>query len=229
MIVSFLRNQKREAMAHFKKATLAIPILILTAFYSCNNNQRRQQSTVDSTTVNQTAEKDNYLITCKTFGKVDRNDGEKALKMKFGEMALKRDSFFKEGMFEEMITTVNAGKDDEFQVHWNDVGIPKLIVVSQPNSPYHLSNGIKIGATLKELVNLNHAAISFYGFGWDYGGTISGFNKGVMENQYPCFSGVLDGAGISADQLVGDKVFSSDLPGVDTEKINLKEMRIELR
>ncbi len=174
----------------------------------------------------------NYIITCDSVGIISRNDKEQQLRIKFGETTISRDSFFLEGMFQEMISVVNKGEVDELKIHWNKHGQIRMVEIDNPRSPYQLANGVKIGTSLAELTQINQKAISFYGFGWDYGGTINNFNKGVLENQFPCFSGVLmqDKENAKTEiNLFGDKVFTTDTPDIDQHNICLKVIRVSYR
>lgn len=43
-------------------------------------------------------------------------------------------------------------------------------------------DGIQLGMTLKQLVEINGKPVTFYGIGWDYGGGVSNYNGGKLEN-----------------------------------------------
>ncbi len=215
-------------MFRLKKEIWLIFMFIIGILNACDYRKKADQKVAG----NQLADsivKDNYLITCETVGLIGKKDKELQLNMKFGETAVKRDSLFKEGMYEEMITVVNSGKNSELKVHWNKHGQIKMIVISHPNSPYRYANGIKLGVSLNSMAALNQKAISFYGFGWDYGGTISDLNGGEIQKQYPCFAGVfaVKEKQISST-LLGDKILTSDFPDAQAASIYLKEMRVKL-
>jgi hypothetical protein len=70
-------------------------------------------------------------------------------------------------------------------IYLDDAGVhPSLLRVLDGESQWQRSNGIRMGLTLTELVTLNGGKpIQFSGFGWDYGGAISDWHGGAMENQ----------------------------------------------
>lgn len=121
-----------------------------------------------------------------------------------------------EGQFEGFITSVWRGSPGEIVVHWKEKQAPYKTIdhleISHPESPYHFVNGIKIGMTLNELVELNGGTpVSLYGFGWDYGGTFIDFNKGKLSGDLPCFGGVfaLSDPNKMDPSVTGDRPVSS--------------------
>jgi len=90
--------------------------------------------------------------------------------------------------------------------------------VSDASSLWHSDSGLKPGMTLTELVALNGAPVSFYGLGWDYGGTVHDWHGGTLANAVGAsvFRRVTlaDRAGADAAERTpqGDTVFRSDDP-----------------
>ena len=62
-----------------------------------------------------------------------------------------------------------------------DAPIRELRVPSG-DSLWHAASGLRTGMTLAELVALNGAPVSFYGLGWDYGGTVQDWHGGTLAN-----------------------------------------------
>lgn len=87
--------------------------------------------------------------------------------------------------------------------------------VSARDSLWHDASGLRPGMSLAELVVLNGAPVSFYGLGWDYGGTVSDWHGGRLANTVgnPVFHRVTlsarDGSGDAA-LPTGDGSFRSD-------------------
>lgn len=54
--------------------------------------------------------------------------------------------------------------------------------VPADDSLWHDASGLRTGMTLAELVALNGAPVSFYGLGWDYGGTVQDWHGGKLAN-----------------------------------------------
>lgn len=95
-------------------------------------------------------------------------------------------------------------------------GLSMVRVLDLP-SRWRLDDGIAIGMPLAELVRRNGKPITFYGLDWDYGGTISGWNGGKLENGPP--PKIFRGIGLSVREDIGDAPyptgdgeFSSDDP-----------------
>lgn len=55
--------------------------------------------------------------------------------------------------------------------------------VFEPESQWHMDDGIKIGTTLADLVKRNGKPITFSGFGWDYGGAVQDLHGGTLTAQ----------------------------------------------
>ena len=94
------------------------------------------------------------------------------------------------------ITTINEGMDN-VKVIWlhketkNEVRIdfrPKdttkvfRVTIEGKENKFHSETGVKPGMTVDELNSLNRKPIDFYGFGWDFGGSVK-FNNGQLENE----------------------------------------------
>lgn len=73
-------------------------------------------------------------------------------------------------------------KNKRASVIWGDTSKKQRPVsITIRGSIWELSNGIKIGSTLKELEKINGGPFSLMGFGWDYGGTIIDWKGGKLE------------------------------------------------
>ena len=88
--------------------------------------------------------------------------------------------------------------------------------VSDPRSAWHIDSGLRPGMTLAELVTLNQAPVSFYGLGWDYGGTVHDWHGGALANAVGAHMfrrvGLAARPGVdpAAPLPQGDSVFRSD-------------------
>ena len=54
--------------------------------------------------------------------------------------------------------------------------------VPAADSLWHDASGLRTGMSLAELVALNGAPVTFYGLGWDYGGTVQDWHGGKLAN-----------------------------------------------
>ena len=83
------------------------------------------------------------------------------------------------------------------------------------DSLWHHASGLRPGMSLAEVVALNGAPVSFYGLGWDYGGTVQDWHGGKLANAVgnPVFHRVtLSARGDAGDAALpsGDGTFRSD-------------------
>ncbi len=87
--------------------------------------------------------------------------------------------------------------------------------VPATDSLWHATSGLRTGLTLAELVALNGAPVSFYGLGWDYGGSVQDWHGGKLANAVgnPLFHRVTLAARAGSGEAtlpLGDSIFRSD-------------------
>lgn len=118
---------------------------------------------------------------------VTASTSESDLIEQLGAENVRRDSFHVgEGFYE--ITTVLYPDDPTRRVYilWIDDEhtIPDWVRVTDPESTWSISR-IEMETSLTELEHLNNRSFQLTGFGWDYGGTIIGWNGGQLETAFP--------------------------------------------
>jgi hypothetical protein len=91
------------------------------------------------------------------------------------------------------------------------------IRVAGERSRWHLDNGLRLGATLDELVALNGGPIGYSGLGWDYGGAVLDWKQGRLASPEGAtvFRSVVLAASDDAPEgafPLGDGEFASDDP-----------------
>ncbi|TAD95956.1 MAG: hypothetical protein EAZ97_14825 [Bacteroidetes bacterium] len=166
--------------------------------------------------------KDFLCVPYKQFGKVLPTHTEADLIRIFGKTNVVRDSFFVEGDFAHLITTVFKGKAEQFSIFWKEENPPfkKPMSVScdAKKSPFYVFQGIKVGSPITELVKLNDGkAFEFSGFGWDFGGNCCfnlvnnkfdglSFRLNMLDNNYQKISET------DQNKILGDQMVKSDLP-----------------
>lgn len=90
--------------------------------------------------------------------------------------------FFEEGTVQRAYNILYPESEDEVLLTWKDRNRTRLHHVRvQKDGRWKSETGIRVGMTYDELVALNQAPISFYGFGWDYGGAVD-WNGGKLED-----------------------------------------------
>lgn len=90
-------------------------------------------------------------------------------------------SMFEEATVERAFTVLYPDTPNEVLITWKDLQRtqPYNIRIDK-NGKWESKNGIKVGTSYDELVEINGGPISFYGFGWDYGGAVD-WEDGKME------------------------------------------------
>ncbi|MFH1197444.1 MAG: hypothetical protein V1720_17220 [bacterium] len=129
--------------------------------------------------------KDEYfkLTVCEGNSIINSKTTQTDLIKKFGKDKVTiQKQYYAEGTEEYECTILFPGTPDSLIIKWkegNQFIAPEFIEFNGANSNWILSNGIKIGTTLKELVKLNGKDFTFSGFGWDYGG-YPNFDEGEL-------------------------------------------------
>lgn len=180
----------------------------------------QQKKDTANTAITDTVINTQRLITCEGVGPIKFTDSYNTLEKKFGKKNLQQDSVFTEGEFQGLSTIVWPNTAKQVTVYWLDIEPPfkkiMSLMVEGKKSEWHLPNGLKVGMTLPEIVKLNGGKqINFYGFGWDYGGSISNFGNGDIAKNYPCVGGILlphkDISEKDSRKILGDKEINSSV------------------
>ena len=179
----------------------------------------------------QLASGQNYLITEKQFGPITKATTYADLLKLFGKDKVKDEKRTgAEGEGEYTVTVINRGTPLELTVGWPEGKLhTKVISVecTQPKSVYYTADSLKIGSTLPTLVKANKAFISFYGFAWDYGGTITDWHKGKYDKSKIRFG--IDWKSKGEDtSLMGEDELNSNMPKVQKRASQITITRIEV-
>ena len=176
------------------------------------------------------AQVDSVLIPCVGNKTLNSKTSEADLIKIFGSKNFKRVERWYEDESEKIIGTVFF-KDSPayFFIKWKDTvnfKNPEWIDIHGDQSLWRLDNGINIGTTLSELVELNGKNFTFSGFDWDYGGYAT-FEKGNLEND--CYSIRLyydykDLFENEWNQIVGDKQISTNNSILKKVKVYVDEI-----
>lgn len=103
---------------------------------------------------------------------------------------------------------------------------PALLRISQEKTDWRSNEGITVGTTLEELVKINGKPITFWGFGWDYGGAVSNWNDGKIDADLMIV--LEDTRKTTPESLLGEKEIRSTAIGVDPPKIRVKILNVRL-
>ncbi|SKB53789.1 hypothetical protein SAMN05660776_1758 [Salegentibacter holothuriorum] len=145
-----------------KRISLIIAILSLVACGSSNKN---------------TSSKDKFVVENLTNYNADdlMND--------YPEANFYEDSgMFEEGTVERAYTVMYPETPDELHITWKSNERKEIFDIRfSEKGKWKSAKGIEIGTSYEALNELNGEKISFYGFGWDYGGAVM-WNDGKLEN-----------------------------------------------
>jgi hypothetical protein len=163
---------------------ILIPLLLLVAF-SCTEQKKPVTETAPVITPLPPVV-DSLLITDSSWGLIKKDMKFEDLKLIYGEANLKDERICGPECIDSLdVTKLYPGTINEAIIYWKDKAFHKtigMIVCYQDSALYHTDKGLKLKSGFTELLRLNGKKISFMGFGWDYGGTITSYNGGALEN-----------------------------------------------
>lgn len=210
-------------------ATLFIPLSIL----SCNAPVKAPTTM----TTNTSTTENTVIVPLKSVGNITSGMKYEDLLKVFGQNRLKNDTIVEvEGTSSSLTTIIDNEKNTELVVVWAD-SFPlksiERIQIRQANSPFKTASGVGNGMTLAQLETVNTKPLRFSGFGWDFGGVISGFNGGRLDS---VTIGYLLDLPIEGDKqdpksedLYGDSMHKTTDPLVVLFKDKIKIVRMEIR
>lgn len=192
---------------------IALSVLII----SCKDDKKKAAGvdasvrTIDST-----------LITDTSWGLIKENTSFADLKTLYGAAAIKNERICGPECIDSLdVTKLFPGTVNEAIIYWKDSAYHQkiaFITSYSEGASWHTADSLKIGSAVSNLLRLNGKPIKFYGFGWDYGGSIISYNAGRFEKSSVDFE--LDKRYQENDTsmaLLGDVEFSSDSPDVQKE------------
>jgi hypothetical protein len=92
-------------------------------------------------------------------------------------------------------------------------------------SRWRTSRGVRIGTTLPELVRIARKALTFSGFGWDYGGGLAwSETTGTIGLRLSLMHDEAVAKLPRADEIYGDREVRSDHPVVQRARITVDEI-----
>ncbi len=165
-------------------ALLSCSMLLFSACESSGGNGNGAKKSKDTSAQKEADKKNDHLIIPgERFGLIKKDMSEADLIELFGAKNVKRDSLhLGEGMF-ALGTRIFGAKAEEVRVLWKDGAEFKQIArvtVDHRQSPYQTIQGVKIGTLLAKVVQVNKVDFTIWGFDWDYGGTVAGWEGGEL-------------------------------------------------
>jgi hypothetical protein len=191
-----------------------ILLFSLAALVACNSTEKKPG--VQPAAEPPKAAADSLLVTDSTWGLIKRNANFNALTALYGSANIKDERICGPECVDSLdVTILYPGQRNEAIIYWNDSAYHTSISFIEcrgDSAGYHTAAGIKNGSGFADLLRLNGRRIHFSGFGWDYGGTITSYNKGALETSNVHYD--IDIKGNGGDGLYGDTELHSDMPQV---------------
>ncbi len=171
----------------------------------------------------------------KRVGSIHRKVTENQLVKLFGFDQVKRGEITTTGSKKEPCTYVYKDTPDEIAITWKDSPRTqiKAVYINKNGGKWHSAEGIKNGISLQDLAKLNENPLSFYGFDWDYSGTVGSWKKGRMEKFTKYFYVVLHynpekSSKEYLNQMKGNKVLTSSMESARGVDIFVKRIVVYL-
>jgi hypothetical protein len=163
--------------------------------------------------------KDRLVIPGRQIGSIRLKTSEMDLIQLYGASQVARSTVGLSDGKSEACTVVFGGDNDEIRITWKDDSRKeiKAVYFDQTNASWFTKEGLRVGMTLSELTKANKSPLTFLGFDWTYGGTISAWRNGTFNPVQKYFYVVLS-PGVQGElvkQFSGNKKISSNDEGVE--------------
>jgi len=189
--------------------------LVLAVLIACKNEEKKPG---DAALPDLSEPVDSFLVTDSTWGLIRARTDIAELKRIFGDNNIRDVRECDAECIDSIdVTKVYPGQANEITIIWKDTAYHKeigLIECFGEKPAWHSAEGIKIGSGLKDLLEVNGRKISFYGFGWDYGGTVDSYNGGRLEKSRIGYRLNLNEYNNVDNSLYGDTGLDTDMPAV---------------
>ncbi len=156
-------------------------------------------------------------------GPISSSTSEADLRRRYGSSAVEN-SRIQIGEGETAPGTVIYPADSlrRIEIIWRDTLArhrPARIILRGDQSKWQVSRGITLGTSLRELEQLNGRPFTLAGFGWDYAGAVTDWNKGALDSVLAGVMLYLDPGPTQYEsapyaQVLGDRDYSSALPAM---------------
>ena len=209
-----------------KKLSLSL-LTIFVVLFSCKQKEK-EGAAADVPPVST----DSFMITDSSWGFITAGMAIDDVKKTYGDSNVKDERICGPECMDSIdVTKVFPGQPDEFTIYWNDTAYHRIISAIEcfnEQARWHSADSIRMGTGLKDLLRLNGKKISFYGFGWDYGGTISSYNGGKLDRSNIHYRIELFDEQAQDQSLYGDTGLESDMPVVQKAMDKIKVWWITL-
>lgn len=207
-----------------------IPVLIMLILLSCQGESNKK--TTGTSGPEKPAIRDSFLITDNSWGGIDSTATRARLDSLFGAGQVRDERICGPECVDSIdVTQVYPGTPRAFTVYWVDGKYHQqieFIRLYTEGSPWHTTDSLAIGVSLRHLLRLNGKPVSFSGFGWDYGGYVGDFNGGTLANR-PLGLRLELPYTVNSTELLGDISLRSDMPAVQKMADSIYVAELSLR
>lgn len=142
-------------------------------------------------------------------------------------------------------TLLFPGTDDEIEIYWEsdstyqNLRSARILAkfkegerMADFNTRWQSRTGLKLGMSFAELLELNEKPFILMGFGWDYGGYISDWQKGKLDGKQLQARLMEEGntydklTEAEVDSIMGDKPVSASFEPLKKIKLSVSELGI---
>lgn len=169
------------------------------------------------------------IIPGKRIGPITKNTGYGDLLRFFGKENVTLDAIHVEETFYRAGALIYPQTNNSLAIVWigDDVeGDIEWIMILGENPTWMTQKGVTVGTTLKELQILNVNEFSFLGGGWDWGGGISSWENGKLQQDCNLKFMQINLCGLEPE-LSGDNTFHSSHPKLMNTKARICYMRFQ--
>lgn len=178
---------------------------------------------------------DFLIVPGKRVGPVRLKTSETELITLFGPANVQRGTVDLPDKRQEPCTIVLGGTHDAMRITWKDDtrSQVKAVYFDDPQSRWYTPEGLTVGLPANEVVKVNKAPFSFYGFNWTYSGTVSSWRSGSLASYekygYVVFEPRPDAAGQSLmPKFQGNQVFTTNVEGLEHLHMVVKRIVVYL-
>ena len=209
-------------------------LALCLVLFACQNDAQKEKSenSKNDSPKNEIIDTQWLAIPNKSVGKITPNMTEADIIEVYGQEQVTRDSLHVGEGFYIQSTVVFPNIPNELRIAWAEGQLFEKIVriiIKKEKTQWHTPEGLTIGSSLQKVIDLNDTHFNFWGFDWDYAGSVSSWEGGNFDGKglgvrlgYQIAPNNLDEKAIQ--MVIGDKEVSSSEPVLKEMQIVVSEL-----
>lgn len=187
----------------------SIPVVLAVIFLLAGCSPEHASTNLEERSVN-----DYTIVPGERVGLItaDKSSREEVL-ASYGDSARVDTIYLGEGIAEEGVVIFPDNSRNRMEIYWDpaiDPVRPALIRIrGAGGTDWKTVNGISIGSSIEEVEQINGRPFDLYGFGWDFGGLVTDWKGGTLENGLGLRFELQSGQAIP-DDILGATIISSE-------------------